>query len=143
MPHPGKCSRTGLMGLSATQSRGECPCPQQGVGARWSFRSFWTQAILWFCEYSCNSAFIIWSPNRNIITYTTQGWNSNRFPGDYPLTTGTKCDLYLQIYPVQTYQASRRNLSVKDSTQFKAAATLMLQVVSIFQLNRGFLFHIT
>lgn len=43
---------------------------------------------------------------------------------------------------MQTYRACRDNLSVKDRTPFKAAATLMW-FVSIFQLNRGFLLHFT
>ena len=47
---PWKCSRPGWMGLWATWSSGRCPCPQQGVGTRWSLRFLPTQTILWFYE---------------------------------------------------------------------------------------------
>lgn len=43
-----KCSRPSWMQLGATWSNGNCPCPWQGGGVRWSFRLLPTQNLLGF-----------------------------------------------------------------------------------------------
>jgi len=45
--------------------------------------------------YSCNSIFVLWNPNSNIISYTAHTWNNIRCPGPYLHTPSTEWGLYL------------------------------------------------
>jgi len=47
LPCPWRCSRPGWMESWAAWSSGWKPCPQQGIGIRWSLMSPPTQAILY------------------------------------------------------------------------------------------------
>ena len=54
VPHPRRHSRPGWLGPWADSSGGWQPCPWQGVGIGWAWRSLPTQAFLWFCDFLHN-----------------------------------------------------------------------------------------
>lgn len=50
--HPWKCPGPGWMGLGETWDGGGRPCPWEGVGARWSLKSFQIKAFFMILESS-------------------------------------------------------------------------------------------